>query len=109
MSYFCYFIIQNKDQDLEAKVLDFMNSARTACKSLAIAKGVGLSRAASVNTVLYSLEKEGIVKKLPGKPPTWELKHGAISDTESGEDPGPQEGAGMLRPNYVLLTLSSYL
>ncbi|XP_060559029.1 uncharacterized protein LOC132719290 isoform X2 [Ruditapes philippinarum] len=69
-------IISNKkkdDADLKYKILEYLNGRSKPSKSLEIAKGTGRSRASEVNTTLYGMLKEGLIKKISEKPPTWAL------------------------------------
>ena len=61
----------SKDTEKAEKVLQLLESKTAPLKATEIARAIGLCRAAEVNSVLYSMEKEGLVSRLEGKHLTW--------------------------------------
>ncbi|KAH3890289.1 hypothetical protein DPMN_014365 [Dreissena polymorpha] len=79
---------KTSSSDITDKILEYLSSASCPKKSLDIAKGIGFTRSADVNSTLYQLEKGGLVVKHARKPPLWSAVKQQMED-EEGSVSGP--------------------
>uniref|UniRef100_A0A8C8C3A3 Protein kinase containing Z-DNA binding domains n=1 Tax=Oncorhynchus tshawytscha TaxID=74940 RepID=A0A8C8C3A3_ONCTS len=91
---------QQGDQSaLKKRICDFLKVKKQGSTALQIAKAVGLKKAKDVNSVLYALNKAGLLYATTDKPPVWSVeKPGAasvsVSVPESDRVPSPSETPG---------------
>ncbi|KAM9558412.1 protein kinase containing Z-DNA binding domains isoform 1-T1 [Salvelinus alpinus] len=90
---------QQGDQ-LEERICTFLKEKKQGSTALQIAKAVGLKKAKDVNSVLYALNKAGLLYVTPDIPPVWSVeKPGAasvsVSVPESDRVPSPSETPGI--------------
>nr|XP_029504399.1 double-stranded RNA-specific adenosine deaminase-like [Oncorhynchus nerka]XP_029504400.1 double-stranded RNA-specific adenosine deaminase-like [Oncorhynchus nerka] len=87
---------QQEDQSaLKERICTFLKVKKQGSTALQIAKAVGLMKAKDVNSVLYTLNKAGLLDVTPDKPPVWSVeKPGAasvyVSVPESDRVPSPE-------------------
>ncbi|XP_029557906.1 uncharacterized protein LOC115155426 isoform X2 [Salmo trutta] len=92
---------QQGDQlDLKERICTFLKVKKQGSTALQIAKAVGLKKAKDVNSVLYTLNRAGLLYVTPDKPPVWSVeKPGAasvsVSVPESDRMPSPSETPGI--------------
>ncbi|XP_064780585.1 protein kinase containing Z-DNA binding domains isoform X3 [Oncorhynchus masou masou] len=92
---------QQADQSaLKKRICDFLKVKKQGSTALQIAKAVGLKTAKDVNSVLYALNKAGLLYATPDKPPVWSVeKPGtasvSVSVPESDRVPSPSETPGI--------------
>ncbi|XP_029557879.1 protein kinase containing Z-DNA binding domains isoform X2 [Salmo trutta] len=92
---------QQGDQlDLKERICTFLKVKKEGSTALQIAKAVGLKTAKDVNSVLYTLNRAGLLYVTPDKPPVWSVeKPGAasvsVSVPESDRMPSPSETPGI--------------
>ncbi|CDQ90371.1 unnamed protein product [Oncorhynchus mykiss] len=92
---------QQGDQSaLKKRICDFLEVKKQGSTALQIAKAVGLKKAKDVNSVLYTLNRAGLLHATPDKPPVWSVeKPGAasvsVSVPESDRVPSPSETPGI--------------
>jgi predicted transcriptional regulator len=91
---------QQGDQSaLKERICDFLEVKKQGSTALQIAKAVGLKKAKDVNSVLYTLNRAGLLYATTDKPPVWSVeKPGAASVSvivpESDRVPSPSETPG---------------
>ncbi|KAL4225653.1 hypothetical protein ACF0H5_016342 [Mactra antiquata] len=68
------------------KVIEFLQRQQNPVRPGVIAKGIGYSKAAEVNKILYSLQQKGIIMKKTEKPPTWQLTDTYLHGASGGHD-----------------------
>uniref|UniRef100_A0A4W5NP41 Z-binding domain-containing protein n=1 Tax=Hucho hucho TaxID=62062 RepID=A0A4W5NP41_9TELE len=92
---------QQGDQlDLKERICTFLKVKKQGSTALQIAKAVGLNKAKDVNSVLYTLNRAGLLYATSDKPPVWSVeKPGAasvsVSVPESDRVPSPSETPGI--------------
>ncbi|XP_036801832.1 protein kinase containing Z-DNA binding domains isoform X1 [Oncorhynchus mykiss] len=92
---------QQGDQSaLKERIYTFLKVKKQGFSALQIAKAVGLKKAKDVNSVLYTLNRAGLLHATPDKPPVWSVeKPGAasvsVSVPESDRVPSPSETPGI--------------
>uniref|UniRef100_A0A4W5JW73 Uncharacterized protein n=1 Tax=Hucho hucho TaxID=62062 RepID=A0A4W5JW73_9TELE len=92
---------QQGDQlDLKERICTFLKEKEQGSTALQIAKAVGLKKAKDVNSVLYTLNRAGLLYATSDKPPVWSVeKPGAasvsVSVPESDRVPSPSETPGI--------------
>ncbi|XP_031654776.1 double-stranded RNA-specific adenosine deaminase-like [Oncorhynchus kisutch] len=90
---------QGDQLDLKERICTFLKVKKQGSTALQIAKAVGLMKAKDVNSVLYALNKAGLLYATTDKPPVWSVeKPGAasvsVSVPESDRVPSPSETPG---------------
>ncbi|XP_014038579.2 double-stranded RNA-specific adenosine deaminase-like [Salmo salar] len=91
---------QGDQLDLKERICTFLKVKKEGSTALQIAKAVGLKKAKDVNSVLYTLNRAGLLNATPDKPPVWSVeKPGAasvsVSVPESDRVPSPSETPGI--------------
>ncbi|XP_045557784.1 protein kinase containing Z-DNA binding domains isoform X3 [Salmo salar] len=91
---------QGDQLDLKERICTFLKVKKEGSTALQIAKAVGLKTAKDVNSVLYTLNRAGLLNATPDKPPVWSVeKPGAasvsVSVPESDRVPSPSETPGI--------------
>ena len=91
---------QGDQSALKERIYTFLKVKKQGFSALQIAKAVGLMKAKDVNSVLYTLNKAGLLHATPDKPPVWSVeKPGAasvsVSVPESDRVPSPSETPGI--------------
>ncbi|XP_013411771.1 double-stranded RNA-specific adenosine deaminase [Lingula anatina] len=83
--------------NLTDQIFEVLKKNGSAMKTIDIARAVGLHSAKDVNSTLYRMEKEGLLKKANDQPPSWMV-------LRSGEN----EGTSKHRPHHSVPGMSSF-
>ncbi|XP_064863854.1 protein kinase containing Z-DNA binding domains isoform X2 [Oncorhynchus nerka] len=87
---------QQEDQSaLKERICTFLKVKKQGSTALQIAKAVGLKKAKDVNSVLYALNKAGLLDVTPDKPPVWSVEKPGVASVsvsvpESDRVPSPE-------------------
>ncbi|CAH1785489.1 unnamed protein product [Owenia fusiformis] len=73
------------------KILNVLKESKFPMKAPDIAKAIGCQTASEVNPVIFAIHRKnpGLLKKVPGMPPIWQLQASKLGDYKTIEEASP--------------------